>query len=128
MPEIWNGLVMDVSNSVPGSNTLKFYDVVSVIISKEIQRKRTSETSGNVFTMERRGRQRERGKIPGNHRKYRKGRYKYRLGNKEWSNYGKRGHLKKGFEDRKKKGDKKQESTQEENVAGDVLQDSLILA
>jgi hypothetical protein len=31
--EIWNGLVMDVSNSVSGSNTLKFNDVVGVILS-----------------------------------------------------------------------------------------------
>ena len=29
-PKSWNGLVMDVSNSVSGSNTLKFDDVVGV--------------------------------------------------------------------------------------------------
>jgi hypothetical protein len=35
-PERWNGLVMVVSNSVSGSNTLKFDDVVGVILSKEM--------------------------------------------------------------------------------------------
>jgi hypothetical protein len=34
LPEIWNGLVMVVSNSVSGSNNLKFYDVVGVILSE----------------------------------------------------------------------------------------------
>ena len=33
-PKRWNSLVMDVSNSVPGSNTLKFDDVVVVILSE----------------------------------------------------------------------------------------------
>ena len=31
-----NGLVMDVSNSISGSNTLKFDDVVVVIITKKM--------------------------------------------------------------------------------------------
>ena len=44
--ESWNGLVMTISNSVPSSNTLKFDDVVGVILSKEMQRKSTGETSG----------------------------------------------------------------------------------
>jgi hypothetical protein len=35
-PEIWNGLVMGVSNTVSGSNTLKFDDVVGVILSEEM--------------------------------------------------------------------------------------------
>jgi hypothetical protein len=34
--EIWNGLVMVVSNYVSGSNTLKFYVVVDVILSEEM--------------------------------------------------------------------------------------------
>ena len=34
--ENYNGLVMVVSNFVSGSNTLKFDDVVSVILSKEM--------------------------------------------------------------------------------------------
>ena len=63
-PERWNGLVMVVSNYVPSSNTLKFDDVVSVILSEEMRRKSTCETLGNALTMESRGRQKERGKIP----------------------------------------------------------------
>jgi hypothetical protein len=34
--ESWNNLVMDVSNSISSSNTLKFDDVVGVILSKEM--------------------------------------------------------------------------------------------
>jgi hypothetical protein len=34
--ERWNGLVMAVSNSVSGSNTLKFDDVVGVILSEKM--------------------------------------------------------------------------------------------
>jgi hypothetical protein len=34
--EIWNGLVMVVSNSISSSNTLKFDDVVGVILSEEM--------------------------------------------------------------------------------------------
>ena len=54
--ERWNSFVMVVSNSVPSSNTLKFDDVFGVILSEEIQRKSTGETSGNALTMESRGR------------------------------------------------------------------------
>jgi hypothetical protein len=53
---------MDVSNSISGSNTLKFDDVIGVILSEEMRQKRTGETSGNALTMESRGRQKERGK------------------------------------------------------------------
>jgi hypothetical protein len=74
LPERWNGLVMDVSNSVSGSNTLKFDDVVGVILSEEMRRKSTGETSGNVLNMENRGRQKDRGKGSGNHENSRKGR------------------------------------------------------
>ena len=36
LPESWNNLFMAVSNSVPSSSTLKFDDVVSVILSEEM--------------------------------------------------------------------------------------------
>jgi hypothetical protein len=36
LPECWNGLVMDVSNYVSGSNIIKFDDVIGVILSKEM--------------------------------------------------------------------------------------------
>ena len=95
LPESWNSLVMAVSNSVPSSNTLKFDDVVGVILSEEMQRKSTSESSGNALTMESRGRQKERGRSPGNHGKSKNGRSKSRFGKIECWNYGKKGHMKK---------------------------------
>jgi hypothetical protein len=36
LPEIWNDLVMVVSNSISSSTTLKFDDVVGVILSEEM--------------------------------------------------------------------------------------------
>jgi len=36
LPERWNGLVMAISNFFSGSNTLKFDDVVGVILSDEM--------------------------------------------------------------------------------------------
>jgi hypothetical protein len=78
--ESCNGLVMVVINSISGSNTLKFYDVVGVILSEEMQQKSTGETSRNVLNMENRGRQKDRGKGSRNHINFRKGRSKSRLG------------------------------------------------
>ena len=51
--EIWNDLVMVVSNSISGSNTLKFDDVIGVILSEEMRIKSTGEILGNALTMER---------------------------------------------------------------------------
>ena len=77
-PESWDGLVMAVSNSISGSSTLKFDDVIGVKLSEEMQWKTTGETSGIALTVEIRGRQREIGKSPGNCWKSRKGRSRYR--------------------------------------------------
>ena len=66
-------MVMAVSNFVPSSSTLKFDDVVSFILSEEMRRKRTGETSGNALTMESIGRQKERERSPRNHSKSKKG-------------------------------------------------------
>ena len=118
---------MVVSNSVPSSNTLKFDDVVGVILSKEMRRKSTGETSGNALTMESRGRQNERGRSPRNHGKSKKGRSKSIFRKIECWNCGKKGHMKKDCGAPKKKGERQQETTQEVTVAGDVLQDDLIL-
>jgi hypothetical protein len=80
LPKSWNILVMAVSNSVSSSNTLKFDDVVGVILSEEMRRKNTGEASGNVLNMENGGRQKDRGKGSGNRGNSRKGRSKSRLG------------------------------------------------
>jgi hypothetical protein len=74
LPEISNGLVMSVSNCVSGSNTLKFHDIVSVILSEEMRWKSIGETSGNVLNLENMGRQKDRGKGSRNYGNSRKGR------------------------------------------------------
>ena len=56
LPKRYNGLVMAVSNFVSGSSTLKFDDVIGVILSEEMQRKSTGETSGNALIVENMGR------------------------------------------------------------------------
>ena len=78
--------------------------------------------------MERRGRQKEKGKSQGICGKSRKGRSKSRFGKIECWNCGKKGPLKKDCRAPKKKRDRQQETTQEANVGGDMLQDALILA
>jgi hypothetical protein len=127
-PERWNGLVMVVSNFVSDSNTLKFDDVVRVILSEEMRWKSTGETSGNALNMENRGIQKDRGKGSGNSGNSRKGRSKSRIGKIKCWNCGKKGHLKKDYRASKKQRDGQQERNQEANVTGDVLQDSLILS
>jgi hypothetical protein len=56
---------MVVSNSVSGSNTLKFDDVVGVILSEEMRQKSTGETSGNALTMENREDKRKEERVQG---------------------------------------------------------------
>jgi hypothetical protein len=95
LPESWNDFVMVVSNYVSGSSTLKFDDVVGVILGEEMQQKSTGATSGNVLNMENRGRQKDRGKGSGNWKNSRKGRSKSIFGNIECWKCGKKGHMKK---------------------------------
>ena len=85
---------MAISNSVSSSSTFSFDDVVSVILSKEMQRKSKGETSGNTLTMDSRGRPRHKGKSSGKCGTFEKGRSKSRLKNVECWNCGKKGHLK----------------------------------
>jgi len=94
LPEIWNGLVMAISNFVSGSSNLKFDDVVGAILSEEMRRKSSSETSGNDLSAESRGRKMERGKSSVYRSKSRKGRSKSRSGIVCWK-CGKKGNLKK---------------------------------
>jgi hypothetical protein len=90
LPKSWNNSIMAVSNSVSGSNTLKFDDVFGVILSEEMQRNKTGETLGNALNMENGGRQKDRGKGSGNHGNYRKGGSKSKFGKRECWNYGKK--------------------------------------
>jgi hypothetical protein len=119
---------MAVSNSISSSNTLKFDDVVGVILSEEMQRKSTGETLGNALNMENRRGQKDRGKGSGNCENSRKGRSKSKLGKIDCWNCGKKGHLKKDCRAPKKQRDGQQEKNQEANVTCDVLQDALLLS
>ena len=103
-PESWSGLVMAISNSISGSSTLKFDDVVGAILSEEMRWKSFVETSGNALTAETRGRKMERGKSPRYRSKSRKGRSKSRSRIVCWK-CGKKGHQKKYYKSRKGKGD-----------------------
>ena len=61
LPESWNDLVMTVSNSISGSNTLKFDDVIGVILSEETRRKTSGgSTLGSHLNTQSRGRTNER--------------------------------------------------------------------
>ena len=72
LPETWNGLVMDVSNFFPGSSTLKYDDVIGVILSEETHRKSSGgSTSGSALNAQSRGRTTERGSNSRNCRKSR---------------------------------------------------------
>ena len=71
-PKSWNDLVMVVSNSIPESSTLKYDDVISVILSEENHRKSSrGSTSGSALNAQSRGRTIERGSNSGNHGKSR---------------------------------------------------------
>ena len=96
---------MAISNSVSGSSTLKFDDVVGAIVSKEMRRKSSGETLGNALSAKSRGRRMERGKSSGYCSKSRKGRSKSKSGI-VCRKCGKKGHLKKDCRSRRgKEGD-----------------------
>jgi hypothetical protein len=129
LTKTWNGLVMVLSNSVSGSNTLKFDDVVvGVILGKEMRQKSTCETLGNALTLKNIGRQKDRGKGSGNCGNSRKGISKSKLGKIECWNCGNKRHLKKVCIAPKKQRHGQQEKNQEANVTSDVLQDALIIS
>ena len=48
-PESQNGLVMAMSNSIPGSNTLKYDDVIGVILIGETHRKTSVDLHQEVI-------------------------------------------------------------------------------
>jgi len=112
---------MAMINSISGSNNLKFDDVIGVILSREMRRKSIGQISANALIVENMGRQKERGKSPRNHGKYKKGISKSR-GRLECWNCGKKGHLKKDcWSYKEKQGDGRQEKNYEANVTYDVL-------
>jgi len=112
---------MAINNSISRSSTLNFDDVVSAILSKEMQQKSSGETSGNALTAETRGRKMERGKSLGYCSKSRKGSSKSRSRIMCWK-CRKKGHLKKDYKSwNGKEGDAQQETNHEANVTGDVL-------
>ena len=125
---------MVVSNYVSGSNTLKFDDVVGVILSEEIRRKssgRTS-TSGSVLNAENRGKTKERGNNYGNHGKSRgksKDKRSQSRDKRDCWYCGKPGHLKKDCWSRKnKEGDRKEGSKEANVVSNKSDEDALILS
>ena len=90
---------MAVSNYVPRSSTLKYDDVIGVILSEETHRESSGgSTSGSSLNAQSRGRTTERGSNSGNRGKSRgksKGRRSQLRGpNNNWY-YGKIGHKKK---------------------------------
>ena len=88
-----------MSNSIFGSNTLKFDDMISVILSEETCRKTSGgSTSGSALNAQSRGRTNERGSNFGNHGKSRgksKGRRSQLRGPNDYWYCGKLGHKKK---------------------------------
>ena len=72
LPESWNGLVMVVSNFVLGSNTLKFDNMISVILSEESHRKTSGgSTSGSSLKAQSRVKTTKKENNSGNHGKSR---------------------------------------------------------
>ena len=67
LPESWNGLVMAMSNFVLGSSTLKYDDVIGVILSEKTRRKSSDgSTSRSALNAQRRDRTTKRGNNFGN--------------------------------------------------------------
>ena len=101
----WNSLVMAVSNSISGSNTLKFDDVIDVILSEKNRLKTSGGcTLGSALNAQSRGKTNERGNNSGNHGKLRgksKGKRSQSRGPRDCWYYGKLGHNKKDFLDSK---------------------------
>ena len=55
LPEAWDGLVMALSNSC-GTGTLKFDDVIGVLLNKEARKKSgAAKTSGSALSVDQRG-------------------------------------------------------------------------
>ena len=93
---------MAISNSISNTNILNFDDVVGVLLSEEMRRKSTGETSNAALSMDNRGRQRERSKNPKNRDRSRRSKSRSKSILECW-NCGKKGHMKKDGWSKKKK-------------------------
>ena len=68
LPESWNGFVMVINNSISISNTLKYDDLIGVILSEETCRKTSSGSKiGSALNAQSRGKRTERGNSSINH-------------------------------------------------------------
>lgn len=126
--ESWNGLVMAIHDFISSFSTLNVDDVVGSMLSEEMQRKTSHETSGNSLTAESRGRKMEGGRSLGNHIKSRKGIPKSRS-TIVFQKCQNKLHLKKDCKYQKgKEGDRQQDNDHEENVVGNAFRYALILS
>ena len=119
LPDSWNATVTAVSSS-SGNSKLKFDDVRDLVLSEEIRRRESDETSNSsALHTESRGRTSERNSNRGRS-KSRRG--KSRWGKKDFNCYncGKKGHFKKDCR-APKKGTGAQESTHVTEEAGDAM-------
>ena len=122
---------MVVSNSISGSNTLKYDDVIGVVLSEETRRKSSSgSTSGSALNAQNRGRTTEIGNKFGNHGKSRgksKGKRSQSRGPKDCWYYGKPGHKKKDCWTQKNNEGDKIEGNKKENVVSNKSKEDALL-
>ncbi|WP_219824435.1 hypothetical protein, partial [Enterobacter cloacae complex sp. 4DZ1-17B1] len=94
--------MMAVSNSISGTNTLKFDDVVGVLLSEEMRRRSTGESSSAALSVETRGRLKKRFKNQKGRDPSRRSKSRTKSVLECW-NCGKKGHVKKDCWSKKKK-------------------------
>ena len=124
---------MAISNFVSRSRTLKYDDVISVILSEETHRKSSGgSTSRSALNAQSRGRTTERGSNSKNHGKSRgksKGRRSQSRGPNECWYCGKLGHKMKDCWNRKKNEGDKPDGDKEANVVSNESdEDALLLS
>ena len=122
---------MVVSNSISGSNTLKFDDVIGVILSEETRRKILGgSTLGSVLSAQSRGKMIKRGNNLANHGKSRgksKGKRYQPRGPRDCWCCGKPGHKKKYFLTWKNNERDKQKGIKEINVVSNKSEEDVFL-
>ena len=122
---------MVVSNFVSRSNTLKYDDVIGVILSEETHRKTSSGcTSGSALNAQSRGRMTKRGNNYGNRGKSRgksKGKRSQSRGPRDCWHCRKPRHKKKDCWTQKNNEGDKQDGNKEENVISSKLEEDALL-